>query len=91
VALAKVLRDFIKDHPALALEQAYLEGTMLEGVEAMKVAELPSREELISRLLFMLQSPIRRLAVALSAPARGLAVALRQIADNREKESEGGS
>ena len=81
VALAKVLKDFIKKHPELQFEQAYLEGQILEAKEAEKIADLPSREELIVRLLNLLQSPIRRLAVALNAPLQQLATVIGQIAE----------
>ncbi len=88
VALAKVLKDFIKKHPELQFEQAYLEGQILEAREAEKIADLPSREELITKLVYLLQSPIRRLAVALNAPVQQLANAVSQIANNREEETQ---
>jgi len=86
VALAKVLKDFIKKHPELKFEQAFLEGQILEAKEAEKIADLPSRGELIAKLLQLLQSPIRRLAVALNAPLQQFANAVSQIADNKEDE-----
>ena len=88
VALAKVLKDFIKKHPELRFEQAYLEGQILEAREAEKIADLPSREELITKLVYLLQSPIRRLAVALNAPVQQLASAVSQIANNRKEETQ---
>ena len=88
VALAKVLKTFIKKHPELSFEQALLEGQILEGAEAEKIADLPSREELVAKLLMLLQSPIRRLAVALNAPLQQFASVLKQIAEQKEtKES----
>ncbi len=84
VALAKVLRDFIKGHPALSMEQAWLEGRVLASQEAAQIAELPSRDELIAKLLYMLQSPIRRLVTALNAPIQQLASVLGQVADTKE-------
>jgi len=84
VTLAKVLRDFIKQHPDLAFEQAFLEGQILESDEAKKIAEMPSREELFTKLVYLLQSPIRRLAVALNAPAQNLASVLGQVAAANE-------
>jgi len=86
VALAKVLKEFIKKHPELKFEQAYLEGQILESREAEKVADLESREELIAKLLQLLQSPIRRLAVALNAPLQQFATVVSQIAGNKEEE-----
>lgn len=84
VALAKVLKTFIKKHPELSFEQAFLEGQILEGADAEKIADMPSREELVAKLLMLLQSPIRRLAVALNAPLQQLASALSQIAEQKE-------
>ena len=81
VALAKVLKTFIKNHPELSFERAYLEGQILEAAEAEQLAEMPSREELLTKLAQLLQSPIRRLAVALNAPLQGLATTLGQIAE----------
>jgi large subunit ribosomal protein L10 len=81
VALAKVLKDFIKKHPELRWEQAYLEGQILEAKDAEKVADMPSREELISKLVNLLQSPIRRLAVALNSPLQQFATVIAQIAE----------
>lgn len=84
VALAKVLKQFIKEHPELSFQRVYLEGQILEAAEAAKIADMPSREELIAKLLNLLQSPIRRLAVALNAPIQQLATVLAQIAEAKE-------
>jgi large subunit ribosomal protein L10 len=88
IALAKVLRDFAKTHPALTFRQAYLDGQLIEAEEARKIADMPSREELLTKLVFLLQSPIRRLVVALNSPAQKLASVLGQVAGAMEtKES----
>ena len=84
VALAKVLKTFIKKHPELTIQQAYLEGQLLDAKEAEKIADLPSRDELIAKLLYVLQSPIRRLAVALNSPIQQLATAVGQIAESKK-------
>ena len=88
VALAKVLKDFIKKHPELQFEQAFLEGQILEAKEAEKIAELPSREELITKLAYLLQSPIRRLTVALNAPLQYFANVIGQLAEKDEEPQE---
>ncbi len=88
VALAKVLKTFIKDHPELSFKHAYLEGQILEAKDAAKVADMPSRDELIGRLLQMLQSPMRRLAVALNAPLQQFASVIAQLADKGEEAQE---
>jgi large subunit ribosomal protein L10 len=83
-ALAKVLRDFVKTHPTLTFERGYLEGQLVNAEEARAVADLPSRGELISKLLYLLQSPMRRLAVAVNAPTSKLAVALQLITEQKQ-------
>jgi len=88
VALAKVLRDFAKNHPALTFRQAYLDGQLVDADEARQIADMPSKEELLTKIVFLLQSPIRRLVVALNSPAQKLASVLGQVAGAMEtKES----
>ena len=84
VALAKALKTFIKDHPELSIQQAFLDGQLLDAKTAVKIADLPSRDELISKLLYVLQSPMRRLVVALNSPIQQLATAVDQIAGSKD-------
>ena len=84
VALAKALKTFIKKHPELSIQQAYLEGQMLDAKAAEKIADLPTKDELISKLLYLLQSPIRRLAVALNSPVQQLVSVVDQIAASKD-------
>jgi large subunit ribosomal protein L10 len=86
VALAKVLKKFIKEHPKLELQRAFLEGQILDAGEAAKLADMPSREELLTKVAFLLQSPIRRLAVALNSPLQNLVSVVSQIADSKEEQ-----
>jgi large subunit ribosomal protein L10 len=85
VTLAKALADFAKTHDKLQFRGALVEGQLLDAKQARQVAALPSRQELIAKLLFVLQSPMRRLVTVLDAPVRGLAVSLQQIADGKER------
>lgn len=85
VALAKVLSEFAKGHDKLRFRGALVEGQLLDSVGAQKLAALPSKQELIARLLFLLQSPMRRLVVALNWPLRSLAVTVKQIADQKQQ------
>jgi large subunit ribosomal protein L10 len=85
VSLAKVIRDFAKDHPQLEFRQAFLEGQVLDADAAAKIADLPTKDELVSKLLFLMQSPIRRLAVALNSPIQKLTSVLHQAAEQRQE------
>ena len=62
-----------------------MSGQLLDPKQAQQVATLPSKQELVARLLFMLQSPMRRLVTALAWPTRSLAVTVKQIADEKQR------
>ena len=87
VVLAKALTKFAKDVPAVSFKGAMLNGQIVSANEIQNIANLPSREELISKLLFLMQSPIRGLAIVLQANIRNLAVVIDQIA----KQMDGGA
>ena len=83
VVLAKALTKFAKDVPAVAFKGALLNGQVVPASEIQNIANLPSREELIAKLLFVMQSPIRGLATVLNANIRNIAVVLSEIAKQR--------
>ena len=85
VALAKVLTNFAKTNPNLVFKAAVIEGQAVEASAIKMIAELPSREELVSKLLFVMQSPMRRLVTVLNGPVRNLAGVMSQIADQKSK------
>jgi large subunit ribosomal protein L10 len=89
VILAKALADFSKAHDKLKFRGGLVEGQLLDAAQAKQVATLPSKKELVARLLFLLQSPMRRLVTVLAAPVKGLAVSLQQIADQKGTPDEG--
>jgi large subunit ribosomal protein L10 len=84
VVLAKALTKFAKDVPAVQFKGALLNGQVVPESQIQAIANLPSREELVSKLLFLLQSPIRGLATVLQANIRKLAVVIDQIAKQKE-------
>jgi large subunit ribosomal protein L10 len=86
VALAKALAEFAKGHEKLTFRGGFVEHAVLDAAQAKQVAALPSKPELVARLLFVLQSPMRRLVTALNWPVQGLASTVSQIA--KEKESQ---
>lgn len=85
VALAKVLSDFQKEAPFLEFKGGLLNGQPVEGEQIKDIANLPSREELIAKLLFLLQSPITRFVRTLAAVPRDFVLVLDQV--RRKKES----
>ncbi len=85
VALAKVLTKFAKDVPAVQFKGAMLGGQVVAATEVANIANLPSRDELVSKLLYLLQSPIRGLATVLAANIRNLAVVIDQVRQQKEE------
>jgi large subunit ribosomal protein L10 len=74
VALAKVLSKVAKEIPALEFKAGAVEGRVISVEEVVALASLPSKDELISRIMFLVQSPIQRLAQALAGTSRNMAV-----------------
>jgi len=87
VILAKALTKFAKDVPAVQFKGALLNGQIVPATEIQNIANLPSREELVSKLLYLMQHPIRGLVTVLSANIRNLAVVLDQVAKQKGGEA----
>jgi large subunit ribosomal protein L10 len=85
VALAKVLHAFGKTNPAVKVKAALLDGKAVPASSLEALATMPSRTELVGRLLGLMQSPLRRLVTVLSAPHRNVAATIAAIARNKEK------
>ena len=64
-ATAKALHQFSKKNPALKLYGAYMDGAYIDGPHLMEMAQLPSKEVLLGRLVGMLSYPMRSFAVVL--------------------------
>lgn len=69
VAPAKILNNFAKENEALEIKVGVIEGKVVSVEEIKALAELPSREGLLSMLLSVLQAPIRNFALAAKAVA----------------------
>ena len=74
VALAKALTKIAKDVPAFQFKSGVVEGRVISISEIKQLAEMPSKEELISKIMFLLNAPAQRIAMTLHALPRNLAV-----------------
>jgi large subunit ribosomal protein L10 len=74
VALAKILTKVAKDVPAFKFRAGWVEGRVISIQEINQLALLPSREEILSKIMFLANAPAQRLATALAALPRNLAV-----------------
>ncbi len=78
VALAKVLTKIAKDVPSFKFRAGVVEGRVISIEEIQQLAQLPSKDELISKIMFLLKAPAQRLATVLAAVPRDLAVVMNE-------------
>ena len=88
---AKVLKDFIKNERVeekMRLRGGVLDGASLAPERIAAVADLPSKNELLSMLLSALQGPVRGFVVGLNQIIRGIVAVLAAIQENKSKKGE---
>jgi large subunit ribosomal protein L10 len=91
VALAKALSAYAKTHPAFTFKSGLVEGRAVNLGEIQELASLPSKEEIYSKLLYLLNAPAQRLVTVMNGVGRNLAVVVDQgVKENKFPPSEGG-
>jgi large subunit ribosomal protein L10 len=79
VALAKALAGWVKENSEFfRFKLGIVEGKVISVEEIKALATMPGKEELFSKLLFLIQSPAQRLVTVINAAGRDLAVAINQ-------------
>jgi large subunit ribosomal protein L10 len=78
VALAKVLTKVAKEVPAFQFRAGLVQGRVISIEEIQQLANLPSRDELLGKVMFLLNAPAQRIASALAALPRNLAVVVNE-------------
>jgi len=78
VAMAKALTKYAKDTPEFTFKVGVVEGRVVTIKEIEALATMPSKEELMSKLLFLINAPAQRLVTAMGAVGRNLAVVVDQ-------------
>jgi large subunit ribosomal protein L10 len=83
VAPAKVLTQFAKEHKALELKGGLVENQVVDADGVKAIATLPSREELIAKLLGTMLNPIVGFARVLNGPTEAFARTVQAVADQK--------
>src|SRR5262249_49753200 len=84
VALSKAIAKFTKANPDIfSFKTGLVEGKVIELREVEAIASLPSREELLAKILLLLNSQAQRLVNVISAVPRNLAVVVKQVGDSK--------
>ncbi len=78
VAMAKALTKYAKDTPEFTFKVGVVEGKVISIKEIEALATMPSKDELMSKLLFLINAPAQRLVTAMNAVGRNLAVVVDQ-------------
>jgi large subunit ribosomal protein L10 len=78
VALAKALTTYAKTNPAITFKAGLVEGRAIDVKSITELANLPSRDEILSKVLYLIQAPAQRLAMTVNALGRNLAVVIDQ-------------
>ncbi len=79
--LVNFLKDYFQENWEGRIKGGLLEGRFLEQRQIIELSKLPSREELIGKLLFVLKAPIQNLAYVLKAPVQNLALVLKSVSE----------
>lgn len=78
VALAKALTTYAKNNPSFTFKAGVVEGRVIDVKAINDLANMPSREQILSKLLFLINAPAQRLVTAMNAVGRNLAVVVDQ-------------
>jgi large subunit ribosomal protein L10 len=86
VALAKALTTYAKANPTFTFKAGMVEGRVIDVAAINDLANMPPREEILAKLLFLINAPAQRLVTALGAVGRNLAVVVDQgVKENKFK------
>jgi large subunit ribosomal protein L10 len=78
VVLAKALQKYVKDNPELKFKAGVVDGRVINLKEIEALATMPSKEEIYSKLLFLINAPAQRLVTVMNAVGRDVAVVINQ-------------
>src|ERR1700730_17675896 len=78
VALAKALTGYAKINPAFVFKAGLVEGRAIDVKSIQELAALPAREEILAKVLFLIQASAQRLVTSLGGVGRNLAVVVDQ-------------
>jgi large subunit ribosomal protein L10 len=78
VALAKALTAYAKANPSFTFKAGMVEGRVIDVKSIQQLAALPSREEILAKVLFLIQASAQRLVTAIGGVGRNLAVVVDQ-------------
>ena len=83
VSAAKIIKSFLKDHDLPIIKGMLLEGSYFPASEFEKIANLPSKEESLTKIVVMLKSPVQNIVNLLNSPMVKLVNVLNGLKENK--------
>ena len=83
VSPAKVIKEFTKENELPSVKGILFDGEIMPGEDFKRLANLPSKEELLSKLVSMLNNPLQKLVSTLNAPLQNVAGALNNLKEQK--------
>ena len=83
VSPAKVIKEFKKDNDLPEVKGILFDGEFIPGAEYNRLADLPSKEELLAKLVAMLNSPLQKLVSTLIAPMQNTLGVLNSLKEDK--------
>jgi large subunit ribosomal protein L10 len=84
VVLSKTVTKFVKENTDFyTFKAGVVDGKVYDAKQVEAISNLPSKEELISKLMFVLNSGAQRIATVINAVPRDLAVVIKQIGEKK--------
>jgi large subunit ribosomal protein L10 len=88
VVLTKAISKFMKDNAELyTFKTGVVDGSLIDLAQLTTIANLPSKEELMSKLLFVINAQAQRLVTVISAVPRNLAIVVKQIGEQEGRDA----
>ena len=84
VALAKALSTWVGENAEFTFKLGIIDGKVITVEEVKQLATMPGKEEIFSKLLFLINSPAQRLATVINATGRDLAVVINQAVEKNK-------
>ena len=84
VALTKAISTWVTDNAEFTFKLGIVDGKVISIEEIKQLATMPGREELFSKLLFLINAPAQRLATVIAATGRDLAVVVNQAVEQNK-------
>jgi large subunit ribosomal protein L10 len=83
VAPAKAIKEFAKAHEAMEVKGGMMDNQFMDADQVKAIADLPSREEMIAKVVGCLANPLNQIVRVLNAPMSGLAQVVNQVAEQK--------